>query len=97
VERLSGERLLAFADEDFPGDARRGRERCRVDAAHAVEIRTLDAQRFLAEARAGGFIEAVVEARVTDGGGIHRRQLELRVEIFLDDQVERRVRRTPGG
>jgi hypothetical protein len=96
VERLPGQRLLAFADEDFQREARARRKPRRVDGLGAIEVGAFDAQGLLAEPRAGGFIQAIVEAGISNGRGAHRRELELPVEILLDQRVESGVGRQGG-
>src|SRR6185503_20841071 len=92
VKRLAREHVFAFADEYLVRESRlRGQPR-GVDPPGAVEEGAFYAEHLFAKAGAGRLTEPIVETRVTDGGGIHRRELELAIEPLLDQRIERRVR-----
>src|SRR6185503_20475149 len=80
VKRLAREHVFAFADEYLVRESRlRGQPR-GVDPPGAVEEGAFYAEHLFAKAGAGRLTEPIVETRVTDGGGIHRRELELAIE-----------------
>jgi hypothetical protein len=94
VKFLSCQCLLALADEDVVGEARGGRQPGSIDQADAIEECAFDAVRLLAEPRTRGLVESIVVTRVTDRRGGHGRKLELALEIFFDQGIERGVGRT---